>query len=226
MQANGLTVNLCGGHVTGGGLYSMLLDINGDGLPDLVRTDGQSCQVTWYKNNGPQAATTQTQFGPAGGTFGLPPAGGVEPGDDTATAGCNLSGAWYAKRNFLRDASDVPYLTQRARYDYRWADVDGNGKIDLIIAGWGNGWPATVDTGERTAPKCTNPVCAENPGSPACRLLQECRDATSPQDPGQLPPPASDYGVDTPPNAAQRCGDGSGYAWVVFRDIAERGMFP
>jgi RHS repeat-associated protein len=218
--ANGLTVNLCGGHVTGGGFYSMLIDLDGDGLPDLLRTDGRSCQATWYKNNGPGSST---QFGPAA-TFALPPAGGATPGDRSQTAGCSLNGAWFAQQHIPTGPTDCPYLTWRTHYDYRWVDVDGNGKVDLVLAGWGNGWPTTVNTGGRTAPRCTNPVCTSEPGNQLCSTPQDCRYAKSPVEIGSQPPPTQGVCQDYRQDGAQRCGDGTGYAWVVYHDIAELGL--
>jgi RHS repeat-associated protein len=116
----------------------MLADIDGDGLPDLVRATGSrlDCRAFWYKNQG--------------GTFSLnisgaitlpkplmPPS--VRPvGRGVATehqeAECSLAGAWWAHVvpsigvNVCREGE----LHEHEILIYRWIDVDGDGRTDLV----------------------------------------------------------------------------------------------
>jgi RHS repeat-associated protein len=105
-------------------LESTLLEINGDGIPDLVRVDvsfAGECQLIWRRGRfgGGYAAPVFMAL-PTLGWLAVPPA----PGDDGREA-CTLMGQ---KTDFM------PYdLCDRGHVNaYRFADADGDGDADLF----------------------------------------------------------------------------------------------
>jgi RHS repeat-associated protein len=116
-------------------VYSMLADMDGDGLPDLVRATGTQgdCRAFWYKN--------------LGGTFDLNVSGAISlptvqfqqnirpVGSGGAVhyeAECSLAGSWWA--HVVPNASECHEgeLHEHEILVYRWVDVDGDGRTDLI----------------------------------------------------------------------------------------------
>lgn len=168
--------------------YSTLLDMDGDGLIDLVQSNGYSgtadmtCRATWYKNTGgqfdlarphsfalPNAPLPPMPDGWDAGTFAVRRAPmGQNPRPERDTEGeCSLAGSYfgfigYTERGFLapRSASTLYY---------RWVDMDGDGKVDLVTQLYGSPGYARLREAAVQYPECAcTPDPNRDPRTGAC----------------------------------------------------------
>jgi RHS repeat-associated protein len=130
-------------------IYSMMADINGDGLPDLVRATGEpcTCQATWYQNRdgifdaAPSGAIPLPDVAPQGACSITNPvgSGGFLAGSHDEGE-CSLAGAWRARivpastGAGCRDGE----IHEHTKLVHRWIDVNGDGRVDLVTEQYEN----------------------------------------------------------------------------------------
>src|SRR5262249_39552973 len=128
-----------------GPIYSMLMDIDGDHLPDQVVTlnggNPALCQAGYYKNLGNGTfATTPVAFNLPNLPSAIPP-DWQPPGGNSipqTEAQCTPAGFWVAgfglndNQNVCRPAVGPRFMELGAMIRYRWVDVDGDGYVDLV----------------------------------------------------------------------------------------------
>jgi hypothetical protein len=125
-----------------------IVDVDHDGLPDLVTTGWISNGLWWYRNPGPKATTAGTMwkaekvsdsYDTEGGAFGDINGDGKP---DLALAHYNRSGILWA--DFSKDKPSVHHLGGRAEdgHGIGIADINGDGKADVLTT---HGWFEQID---------------------------------------------------------------------------------
>jgi hypothetical protein len=125
-----------------------VVDVDHDGLPDLVTTGWISNGLWWYRNPGPQATAAGTMwkaekitdsFDTEGGAFGDINGDGKP---DLALAHYNRAGILWV--DFSGDKPRVHHLGDREQdgHGIGIADINGDGKADIITT---HGWFEQVD---------------------------------------------------------------------------------
>jgi len=125
-----------------------VVDVDHDGLPDLVTTGWISNGLWWYKNPGPKAVAAgemwkaekiADSFDTEGGAF-ADINGDGKP--DVALAHYNRSGVLWV--DFSKDKPTVHYLGGREQdgHGIGIADINGDGKADVLTT---HGWFEQVD---------------------------------------------------------------------------------
>jgi hypothetical protein len=125
-----------------------IVDVDHDGLPDLVTTGWIANGVWWYRNPGPEATKAGTQwkaekiadsFDTEGGAFGDINGDGKP---DLALAHYNHSGIIWI--DFSKDKPRVHHVgsSKEDGHGIGIADVDGDGKADIITP---HGWFQQID---------------------------------------------------------------------------------
>ncbi len=111
---------------------AMLLDFDGDGRPDRLRTvdDPSECRFVWHRNLGRQP-TGEILFGPASPTITLPRLPWAL-GAPSGAEGCSLSSQHTLTHNMgsIEGCEDNP----GSNLVYRWLDMTGDGRPDLVTA--------------------------------------------------------------------------------------------
>src|SRR5262249_43398820 len=134
-------------------VYSMLLDMDGDSLLDLVRSDGDAncANVKWYKNTGsgfsstplplsvPRVAAPNAAYSP-GTSILLSGTGSSEPFDAINTgllaqgnspgwhAECSLAGSYIA--HISEDGCGI--VDTHNMLVFNWSDRNNDGRADLV----------------------------------------------------------------------------------------------
>ena len=193
-----------------GSVGTMLVDLDGDGLLDLLASGSSTvnCTATWRRNLG-------GAFDPITHQLALP------SGNGNSGRSCGLTNALG-----IEEFDPTPSCTgvhEKTALYYHWADVDGDGFTDLLVGG------STVDdrifqpAPAAAAPPCIKPSCGL-PGV-SCNTETQCADAYAVPDGTRIPSVAltceqmrNPYFRNPPPPSkpAKRCL--GGYVWLVFKN--------
>ena len=125
-----------------------IVDVDHDGLPDLVTTGWISNGLIWYRNPGPKANAAGTMWQPEKITDSFDTEGGAFAdinGDgkpDLALAHYNRAGILWV--DFSKDKPRVHHLGGKAEdgHGIGIADIDGDGKPDVLTT---HGWFRQID---------------------------------------------------------------------------------
>ena len=125
-----------------------IVDVDHDGLPDLVTTGWISNGVWWYKNPGPQATAAGTMwkgekvtdsFDTEGGAFGDINGDGKP---DLALAHYNRAGVLWLDFSGAKPRTHTLGGREQDGHGIGIADIDGDGKADVLTT---HGWFQQVD---------------------------------------------------------------------------------
>ena len=125
-----------------------IVDVDHDGLPDLVTTGWISNGLIWYRNPGPKATAAGTMWQPEKITDSFDTEGGAFAdinGDgkpDLALAHYNRAGILWV--DFSKSKPQVHHLGGKAEdgHGIGIADIDGDGKPDVLTT---HGWFRQID---------------------------------------------------------------------------------
>ncbi len=125
-----------------------IIDVDHDGLPDLITTGWISNGLWWYRNPGPQATAAGAMWKAEKITDSYDTEGGAFAdinGDgkpDVALAHYNRAGVLWV--DFSKDKPRVHHLGGREQdgHGIGIADVDGDGKADILTT---HGWFGQID---------------------------------------------------------------------------------
>ena len=125
-----------------------IVDVDHDGLPDVVTTGWISNGVWWYRNPGPQATVAGTQWKAEKITDSYDTEGGAffdingDGKPDLALAHYNRSGVLWI--DFSKDKPRVHHLGGKEQdgHGVGVADINGDGKADVLTS---HGWFEQVD---------------------------------------------------------------------------------
>ncbi|MFL6306674.1 MAG: FG-GAP repeat domain-containing protein [Candidatus Sulfotelmatobacter sp.] len=125
-----------------------IVDVDHDGLPDLITTGWIANGLWWYRNPGPKATAAGAMWKPEKITDSFDTEGGAFAdinGDgkpDVALAHYNRSGVLWV--DFSKDKPRVHHLGGRAEdgHGIGVADINGDGKADVLTT---HGWFEQID---------------------------------------------------------------------------------
>ena len=168
---------------------SMLSDLDGDGLPDLVRTDGMYqfgpnnlsawCNVYWYRNTGSDFEQTPHAFrlpAPRPVFQHTPGTNQLDTDLSHYAFGCGLNVSWFAYLEAtpgLTAAPGIPppCVVGETKNTYTWTDIDGDGRTDIITDA------NTTARPQEDAQLCIDPACGLDNPPLNCAPSQVCRAA-------------------------------------------------
>ena len=182
----GVSARRCGDEFRSPAINWVFMDVDGDGLADLVQSGGDrleisSCTGKWYRNLGGGF------LDPGGQALPLPQAGGPFPA-------CSLLGSVSiegGRPQCLAPEHDghqpylAPVLPERW-LSYRWVDIDGDGALDLITGGV---FSSASQSFNVAAPLCYAPSCLLEANPSRCQTRVPCKQAYSARGDAYRPEP-------------------------------------